>query len=442
MPKGDIDNPAVVQCHAPMDFSNVTAAILAGGLGTRLRSVVDDRPKVLAQVGARPFLAYLLDQLAAGGCRSVALCTGYLGERISAAFGKNYGPLRLSYSQEREPLGTGGALRLALSHLESDPVLVMNGDSYCDIDLKAFWDWHCQREAPVSMALARVAKSDRYGQVKLDAGGQIFEFAEKHEKSGAGWINAGIYLVSQQVLQSIPAEGCISLERDVLTRWVGHGLCGYMSLRPFLDIGTPEDFAAAESFVRHINKFQRRRFVVLDRDGTIIEEREYLSQPDQVSLIPGAGAALRELRQMGFGLVLITNQSGIGRGFFDQAQLERIHRRLKQLLESEEVCLDGLYVCPHLPDDGCDCRKPRLGLMEKAAKELGFRPEDAIVIGDKACDIDMGRMSGALTFLVRTGYGAQVENATVADFVVDDLRAATHSIGRLLGAERTVIHGH
>jgi D-glycero-alpha-D-manno-heptose 1-phosphate guanylyltransferase len=442
MPSVDVDSSAVIQCHEPMDFSKVTTAVLAGGLGTRLRSVVDDRPKVLAQVGSRPFLAYLLDQLVASGCRSVALCTGYLGEQVSGVFGKNYGPLRLSYSQEREPLGTAGALRLVLSHIESDPILVMNGDSYCDIDLKAYGGWHYQRKAPVSMALARVARSGRYGQVKLDAGGQVFEFAEKHEQSGAGWINAGIYLVSQQVLQSIPAEGCISLERDVLPRWVGHGLCGYMSLRPFLDIGTPEDFAAAENFFRHINKIQRGRFVVLDRDGTIIEEREYLSQPDEVSLIPGAGAALRELRQMGFGLVVITNQSGVGRGFFDQAQLERIHRRLKQLLEGEGIRLDGLYVCPHLPEDGCDCRKPRLGLMERAAKELGFRPEDAIVIGDKACDIDMGRMAGALTFLVRTGYGGQVEKATAADFVVDDLCGATRSIGRLLGTERTVIHGH
>jgi histidinol-phosphate phosphatase family protein len=422
-----------------MELSRVTAVILAGGLGTRLRSKVPDQPKVLAEVGARPFLAYLLDHLAAAGCRRVVLCTGYLGEKVARAFGKNYGQLRLVYSQERTPLGTGGALRLALSHVGSDPVLVMNGDSYCDTDINAFWNWHRRRQVPASVVLARVARSERYGQVKVDIDGRILEFAEKQRGAEAGWINAGIYLLSREMIQSIPHEAISSLEKDVFPRWVGCGLSGYMSLGRFIDIGTPEDFAGAKNFFAGM---KQRRYVVLDRDGTIIEEREYLSGPDQVALIPGAGVALRDLSQMGFGLVVITNQSGIGRGFFDRGQLERIHRRLEELLEQEGVGLDGLYFCPHVPDDNCDCRKPKLGLLEKAAKELGFNPQHSVVIGDKPCDIEMGRTAGAVTFLVRTGYGSQFKNSLSADFVVDDLSAASQSIGRLLGVERTHIHGH
>jgi D-glycero-D-manno-heptose 1,7-bisphosphate phosphatase len=184
---------------------------------------------------------------------------------------------------------------------------------------------------------------------------------------------------------------------------------------------------------------RKQRFVVLDRDGTIIEEREYLSDPEQVRLIPGVGAALREFQQLGLGLVVITNQSGIGRGFFDHAQLERVHERLSELLDAEGVHLDGLYICPHKPDDNCACRKPGLSLMEKAAKELCFSLENSIVIGDKACDIDMGHAAGALTFLVRTGYGAQIGNAAAADFVVDDLAAATASIRRLMEIDRESI---
>jgi histidinol-phosphate phosphatase family protein len=437
-----LENPPPSSSKQPVELSGVTAAVLAGGLGTRLRSVVGDRPKVLAQVRARPFLAYLLDQLAAAGCRSVVLCTGFLGQQVSRVFGENYGPLRLFYSREQEPLGTAGALRFALSHIGCDPVLVMNGDSFCDIDLNAFRDWHCRRQATISMALARVERTERYGRVKFDAGTRIVEFIEKQEGAGPGWINAGIYFIGQEVLRSIPEGADLSLEREIFPRWVGHGLYGYTTLGSFIDIGTPVDFAGAEKFFAGISDTRQRRFIILDRDGTIIEEREYLSQPEQVMLIPGAGAALRELRQMGFGLVVITNQSGIGRGFFDHDQLDRIHRRLNQLLESEGVHLDGLYACPHVPDDRCDCRKPRLGLIEKAAKELGFSPQNSIVIGDKACDIDMGRMAGALTFLVRTGYGAQFETEVAADFVVDNLLIATRSIGRLLGTERTVIHGH
>jgi len=215
----------------------------------------------------------------------------------------------------------------------------------------------------------------------------------------------------------------------------GRGLYGYLSSASFLDIGTPEDFAAAKDFFRRLNESQRRRYVVLDRDGTIIEEREYPSQPNEIALISGTGGALRELQRLGFGLVVLTNQSGIGRGFFDQNQLERVHERLTQLLVQEGVRLDGIYICPHTPEDNCLCRKPRLGLLQRAAEELRFRPENSIVIGDKDIDIDMGQRAGAMTFLVRTGYGAQFENAVNADFVVEDLAAAAAVICRLAESE-------
>jgi D-glycero-D-manno-heptose 1,7-bisphosphate phosphatase len=186
-----------------------------------------------------------------------------------------------------------------------------------------------------------------------------------------------------------------------------------------------------------ITAHAERRFVVLDRDGTIIEEREYLSDPEQVKLIGGAGAALRELQRMGLGLVVITNQSGIGRGFFAEAELKEIHQRLEQLLEKEGVRLDGLYICPHRPEDDCLCRKPKLGLMEQAARDLGFDLENSIVIGDKADDIEMGRTAGAVTFLVRTGYGAQVEaeQGVTTDYVVNDLQAAVQIIRQWMPQE-------
>ena len=181
----------------------------------------------------------------------------------------------------------------------------------------------------------------------------------------------------------------------------------------------------------------QRHFVVLDRDGTIIVERQYLSDPSEVELIPGAASGLRQLSEMGLGLVVITNQSAVGRGFFDQARLDLIHRRLCELLNAEGVHLDGIYVCPHRPEDDCPCRKPRPGLLELAAQELDFDPQACFVIGDKACDIELGRRVGATTFLVRTGYGAQVtaETTVIPDYVVDDLWDAAQVIERLLAAD-------
>ncbi len=181
----------------------------------------------------------------------------------------------------------------------------------------------------------------------------------------------------------------------------------------------------------------RRRFVVLDRDGTIIVERQYLSDPCQVELIPGAASGLRQLNEMGVGLIVITNQSAVGRGFFDKARLDLIHQRLRELLEAEGVYLDGIYLCPHTPEDNCQCRKPRPGLLKLAAQELNFDSQACFVIGDKVCDIELGRSVGATTFLVRTGYGAQVAaNAVVTpDYVVDGVEEAAHIIQHLLAAE-------
>jgi D-glycero-D-manno-heptose 1,7-bisphosphate phosphatase len=148
-----------------------------------------------------------------------------------------------------------------------------------------------------------------------------------------------------------------------------------------------------------------KRFVLLDRDGTIIVEKNYLSDPDQIELLPHAAAGLRHLNALGFGLVLITNQSGIGRGYFTRLTVDTIHVKLAELLSADGVVFDGVYLCPHTPDDQCSCRKPEPGLALQAAAELHFDPKQAIVIGDKPCDIDLASRIGAKSILVRTGYG-------------------------------------
>ena len=165
---------------------------------------------------------------------------------------------------------------------------------------------------------------------------------------------------------------------------------------------------------------------MLDRDGTLIVNRHYLADSAQVELLPGAAEGLRQLSEMGLGLVVITNQSGIGRGYFDGACLERIHQKLHRLLDAEGVKLDGIYFCPHEPGEGCVCRKPAPGLVEQAARELEFAPQSSFVIGDNVCDIELGRRLGATTFLVRSGHGAQVEaeGRVEPSYIVDDLLAA------------------
>ncbi len=181
-----------------------------------------------------------------------------------------------------------------------------------------------------------------------------------------------------------------------------------------------------------------RRFVVLDRDGTIVVDRDHLTDPAELELEAGAAEGLARLSALGLGLVVVTNQSAVGRGLLDLPRLDEIHRSLGDLLRARGVALDGIYACPHLPEDGCACRKPRTALLEHAAREHAFDPAESFVIGDKDCDVELGRRAGATTILVETGYGrATARDPSVApDHVARDLAAAARLIESLLAAER------
>lgn len=236
-------------------LSEITVAILAGGLGTRLRSVVGEQPKVLAEVNGQPFLALLLRHLENFGFRRVVLCTGYKAEEVECAIGRRFGELSIVYSKERAPLGTGGALRQALPFLPSERILALNGDSFCEVDLEGLSASHAARNASASLVLAWVDDRSRFGQVQLGESGQITAFAEKSSAGGGGWINAGIYLIERKLIQLLPANMTLSLEREALPMWLAQGVYGFKTRGRFLDIGTPESYARAqvESFLEFRN---------------------------------------------------------------------------------------------------------------------------------------------------------------------------------------------
>jgi NDP-sugar pyrophosphorylase family protein len=230
-------------------LADATAAILAGGLGTRLRPRIADRPKVLALVHGRPYLSYLLEQLAGAGVRAVVLLTGYLADQVRSTFGDSYAGMRLTYSPEPSPLGTAGALRHALPNLSSSTILLLNGDSYCAASLPAFWEFHERQAADFSLVLTSVVDCSRYGRVHVGTAGRVLRFEEKSQAGGAGWINAGIYLINRSLIHEIPPDAPASLERDMCPRWAATKRCfGFPCQGRFLDIGTPESYAQAEAF--------------------------------------------------------------------------------------------------------------------------------------------------------------------------------------------------
>ncbi|MFO0928139.1 MAG: nucleotidyltransferase family protein [Gemmataceae bacterium] len=227
---------------------DVTAAVLAGGLGTRLQSVVADRPKVVAEVGGRPHLGYLLDQLRRFGLREVVLLAGHLADRLRATLGDEYDGMRLHYSVEAEPLGTGGAVRHALPLLQAPRVLLLNGDSYCDFDLPGLFQHHVDHRRAATLSVVQVADAGRYGRVRMTADDQVMRFQEKQAHAGPGWVNAGVYLLNRPVIAALP-PGPRSLEREVLPDLVRAGqVRGHRVSGAFLDIGTPEAYAGAAAF--------------------------------------------------------------------------------------------------------------------------------------------------------------------------------------------------
>jgi D-glycero-alpha-D-manno-heptose 1-phosphate guanylyltransferase len=225
------------------------AIVLAGGFGTRLRSVVSDVPKPMATVAGRPFLELLLANLARNGFEKIVLSVGYLSDAISAHFGSHYCGIPLVYAVESTPLGTGGAIRAALAVCSGEHVYVFNGDTYLGLDTAATDRLWAQRHCPVIVAM-RVDDTARYGKLETDADGRILRFLEKDASGGPGLINAGCYVLPTAIVEEFPGAERFSFEtdylRDAVTR---REFIGFTTDAEFIDIGTPEDYARAQTLL-------------------------------------------------------------------------------------------------------------------------------------------------------------------------------------------------
>jgi NDP-sugar pyrophosphorylase family protein len=216
------------------------AVVLCGGLGTRLQAVVSDRPKPMAAIGDRPFLALLLDFLHAQGVRRFILAAGHKADWIEKFFASSALPYEVAFSVEKKRMGTGGALLLARSLVTRHPTAVVNGDSFCEVDMQAMFALHRRHRAFVSIAVTRAKPVGEYGEVLFGSDGRISTFTEKGPSKGEGWVNAGIYIFSKAALGILPEKTPSSLERDFFPVHVRSGMYAFKCHAPLLDIGTPD----------------------------------------------------------------------------------------------------------------------------------------------------------------------------------------------------------
>lgn len=241
----------MIDCKKSHPLSGIDVAILVGGLGTRLRGVVDDVPKPFAPVFGQPFVFYILDMLARHGARSVTLCSGYMAHIVREKTGTEWHGMPIHHSVETEPLGTGGALANAREFLTSRRILVMNGDTWCEPDFKSLLE--SGSPADFLVVAVQVPDASRYGTLKIDSSGRLLAFQEKSHLSAPGIINAGMYLLSQEILAKLP-QTKTSLETQILPGLVEESRVQVVQTNsPFLDIGIPSDYAAAAGFFTRLD---------------------------------------------------------------------------------------------------------------------------------------------------------------------------------------------
>jgi D-glycero-alpha-D-manno-heptose 1-phosphate guanylyltransferase len=225
-----------------------TAIILAGGMGTRLKTIISDLPKPMAPIMNVPFLTYQLNYLKYFGIKKVIFSVGYLSEKIIAHYNQSFENINIEYSIEKNPLGTGGGIRMAMSNLNEDLVLILNGDSFFDLDLEQFYNLHLEQKSDFSLALRYVNNSERYGNIEFNSSNQITSFIEKNHLNQSGYINAGVYILSKKLyLQNTKPNINFSIEKDFFEKQLNQLIIkGFEFKDYFIDIGIPEDYLKAQ----------------------------------------------------------------------------------------------------------------------------------------------------------------------------------------------------
>lgn len=395
------------------------AVITAGGKGTRVASVNSTIPKPMLLICGKPVLLHQIECLRRQGITEITLTIGHLGEQINGFFGdgSKFG-VQIDYIQEKEPLGTAGALYYLKGRADDD-FLLINGDLVFDVDFQRLVEFHKSKGATVTLLAHPNDHPHDSGIILADGDGRVVGWLTKEDKRG--WyhnlVNAGIHVVSPALLEKIDAPRRIDLDREILKPAISTGkIFVYHSPEYVKDMGTPERINQVEhdlktGLVQKKNLSQKQRAVFLDRDGTINRYVGFLRKPEELELLNGAAEAIRQINRSGYLAIVVTNQPVIARGEVTWESLDEIHCKMETLLGQKGAYLDDIFICPHHPDKGfagerpeykidCDCRKPKPGLLLQAAEKYNIDLTESWMIGDQSQDETAGRLAGCQTISV------------------------------------------
>lgn len=409
--------------------------IMAGGRGTRIASVNSEVPKPMIPLAGKPVLQYQIEALKAQDMTEITLVTGYLGHVIEEYFGDGakFG-VTLDYVREKEPLGTAGALYF-FRNLRED-LLLLNGDIVFDADVARFYAAHRAHGGLATVFTHPNSHPYDSGVIVADGEGRVTQWL--HKEDARLWyknrVNAGLHFLSPALLRRMDRLEKRDLDREVLKPLVAEGeLFVYDSPEYVKDMGTPDRYVSVtedivSGKVRAKNLKRKQKAIFLDRDGTINKLKGFLTSLEDFELAEGAAEAVKSINESGYLAVVATNQPVIARGEMSLEELAVVHNKMETLLGQGGAYLDGIYFCPHHPDKGfkgerpefkidCDCRKPKAGLLLRAAADLNIDLSQSWMIGDDERDLLCGIHAGCKTALIGRDERADVCGDSLLDCV-------------------------
>ncbi len=428
------------------------AVIMAGGKGSRLRSITNDEiPKPMVPVNGKPLLEYQVDKLKAYGIKKIVMIVGHLGEKIEDHFkdGKDFG-VDIDYIFEKEPLGTAGAFYYLKDKIDTKDFLLIFGDVFFDLDFDRMEAFHFKNSALTTLLAHPNGHPYDSDLIQMDDNGKVVGFDSKHNVRDYWYdnmVNAGMYVINRELMDLVKEPIKTDFEKDILANQVklGANIYAYPSPEYVKDVGTVDRINATveelkSGLIQSKNLKNKQRAIFLDRDGTMNVSKGFISKADDLELIPGTIEAIKDINKSGALAIVITNQPVIARGECSFEELHNIHNKLKTLLGEKGAFVDDIFYCPHHPDKGfegevpelkfdCECRKPKTGMIEEAVEKYNIDLSKSYMVGDSTMDLEMARNAGIKSVLVNTGFaGNDGKYDRSCDIEAEDLLDAVEKI--------------